>query len=471
MAARSFWYRLGAITCVAWIVRVFYVWNWRKDPVAVAVTGANDSAYYHHASRLLADGEGFLNPFFSASGIPYQSADHPPLYQLFLAGFAKLGLDSSTQQLLLTTTFIGTPTVWFTGLAGRSLLSPTTGLLAAALAAVAPNVFSWDGMLLSEPSAMLFVTITIWAAYRYWHTPTTRGAVGLGASAAAAAMCRAELVLLLVLLVLPLVVRHGLADWPARLRRLAAAGLAALVIIGPWVGYNLTRFEDPVYLSVGAEITMASATGDDTYYGPGTGYWSFFAACAIRDRIRDEHPPKFVVDRGELRAVTPTDLAERSACDNNPDYRELPVLDQSQEAPFFGEYVGDYVGEHLDRLPVVVIARVGRVFYLWNPSHVVRADWSLEGRERWVTHLGWWTFYPLAGLALIGSRHLRRAGVPLYPTAAVFVTVLAATVLAFGTPRYRASAETALCLLAAVGIVALRDRFRRPEEAPAPPVA
>jgi 4-amino-4-deoxy-L-arabinose transferase-like glycosyltransferase len=311
-------------------------------------------------------------------------------------------------------------------------------------------------MLLSESAALFAVTLTIWAGYRYWQAPSTRAGVALAAAAALAAMCRAELVLLGLFVVVPLLVRHGERGTRAIARRVGAGAVAAMVVIGPWVGYNLTRFEHPVYLSVGAEITLASATCEQTYYGEGTGYWSYFCARDVRDQIRREFPPRLeTIDGVE---------------------REVPQLDQSEEAPYFRTYATDYIRDHIGRFPVVVAARWGRVLYLWNPAHVVRADTFPEGRDPGIAQWGRWTFYPLALLAIGGAVTLRRRRVPVYPVAAVFLTVGAAVTLAFGTPRYRASAETALCLLAAVGITALAEtlaarRARTPDSPADAPVA
>ncbi len=459
VTARRFWYSLGAITAIGWLVRVAYIWHWRREPIAIAMTFPNDSSYYHFASKLLADGEGFLNPFFTAPGRPYQSADHPPVYQVFLACFSLVGLDSPNQQMLLTATFLGTPTVWVTGLAGRAIRGDRVGLIAAGLVTIAPNVFSWDGMLLSESAAILFVTCTIWAAYWYRGQPSRSRAAVLAGAAALAAMSRAELILLGLLIVLPLLIRTGERERRATIGRVGVGAAVASIIIGPWVLSNMVRFEDRVYLSVGAEITMASASGDDTYYGEGTGYWSVFAACDVRAAIRTEHPPEFIVEAGVLRPATREDRERSFACPS-ADRLEVPVLDQSEEAPYFRRAATTYIRYHLDRLPVVVAARWGRTLYLWNPDHVVRADWGLEGRSRGIAILGWWTFYPLALLALTGAVSLRRARIPVYPVAAVFLTVAAAVTLAFGTPRYRASAETALCVLAAVGVDAVFTRWR-----------
>lgn len=432
MSARRFWYSLGAISFVGFVVRVVYIWHWRRDITPAVVAGTNDAAWYHQASKLLADGRGFISPFFSAPGRAYQSADHPPVYQLFLAFFSKLGLDSSTQQLMLTATLIGTPTVWLSGLAGRAMHSERVGLIAAALVAISPNVFSWDGMLYSESAAIFAVTLTMWVAYRYWRSPSMRGAFFLGAAASLATMSRAELFLLLPVLAAPLVWRHGERGRKPVAQRIGVVALAAGIIIGPWVGYNLTRFEDPVYLSVGAEITMASATCDETYYGEFLGFWWQPCATAIRDDINRRFPPIEVVEGG----VT---------------YR-VPRLDQSEEAPFFRDAATDYVKDHLSRVPAVILARYGRVLYVFRPDKVVRDDAYFEGRDLGIARAGRWSFYVLAILGLIGAHAMRKARIPRYPLSAAFLAAIAAVTLAFGNPRYRAASETVLCLFAAMGI-------------------
>ena len=50
---------------------------------------------------------------------------------------------------------------------------------------------------------------------------------------------------------------------------------------------------------------------------------------------------------------------------------------------------------------------------------------------------------------------------PIYPLLAPMVVVLVAVVVTFATTRYRASAEPALCLLAAVGIETLVRGWQR----------
>ena len=48
------------------------------------------------------------------------------------------------------------------------------------------------------------------------------------------------------------------------------------MLIGPWVGYNLVRFKDPVFLSNGFGATLRFG-GDATpcAYGTDIGYWAY----------------------------------------------------------------------------------------------------------------------------------------------------------------------------------------------------
>src|SRR5206468_2348951 len=121
-------------------------------------------------------------------------------------------------------------------------------------------------------------------------------------------------------------------DVREKLKWLLVSGTATGVVLAPWVGYNLTRFEHPVFLSTGYEVTLLTASCDTTWYGQYTGYWSLF--CGVR---------------------TP-----RKA-------------DQSQKAIVYRRAAFDYIGDNKGRIPVVVAARWGRITGLFRPAGFVRA--------------------------------------------------------------------------------------------------
>ena len=166
-----------------------------------------------------------------------------------------------------------------------------------------------------------------------------------------------------------------------------------------------------MFLSTGYEVTLLTASCDTTWYGQYTGYWSLF--CGVR---------------------TP-----RKA-------------DQSQKAIIYRRAAFDYIGENKARIPVVVAARWGRITGLFRPAQQVRLDHDVEGRDTWVAWTSLLMFYPIAVLAIAGAVVLRRRRVPVFPLAALPAIVLISVTLTFATNRYRAIAEGALVVLAAVAI-------------------
>jgi 4-amino-4-deoxy-L-arabinose transferase-like glycosyltransferase len=402
-----FWRWLVAITIAGLAIRVAYVLLVRRD---VGIGG--DAIYYHFGANLLADGHGFIVPLEYARGLTLQAADHPPLYLLWLAAPSVVGLDSPVWHMLWSCV-LGTATIFVIGLAGREIAGRRVGLIAAALAAVYPNIWSHDGFLQSETMAIFAASLAILLAYRYWRRPSFGRIVALGTVCGAAALTRSELLLLLPFVVVPLLLFTKTIDLRKKLQWILVSGLATAVVLGPWVGYNLTRFKHPVFLSTGYEVTLLTASCDTTYYGSLTGYWS--QECGIRTPRRN---------------------------------------DQSQKALAYRRAALDYISDNKSRVPVVVLARWGRITGLFRPTQQVRLDNIVEGRERWVSWSSLGMFYAIAVLAIAGAVVLRRRRVPVFPLMALPAAALIAVTLTFATNRYRAIAESALVLLAAVAIEA-----------------
>src|SRR5439155_471031 len=96
----------------------------------------------------------------------------------------------------------------------------------------------------------------------------------------------------------------------------------------------------------------------------------------------------------------------------------------------------------------------------WDLLHnfqQVDLDHFPEGREYWIAWGGLVMFYAFALLSIVGVVVLRRRRIPVYPCVALFLMVFIVITIMFGQNRYRASAETALCLLAAVGVDAILE--------------
>lgn len=429
VTTRVFRRGLLAAALLGLAVRLAYILIARRD-----VLPGGDAFFYHFGARLLVDGHGFIEPSPFINGIVEQSASHPPLYLLYLAIPTSVGLDGPLTHMLWSS-LIGVGSVVLVGLTGREVAGPRAGLVAATLAAVYPNMWIFDGFLVSETMAIFTTILSVYLAYRFLRSPTFWRAAALGLSCGIAALARAELVLLLPLLVLPCVLFARGTDKTQKLKELVAAGVAATIAMGPWIGFNLVRFEKPVFLSTGLEPTMLGANCDATYYGNLTGY--FTPDCTVKAGREYK--------RGD---------------------------DQSERNEISRRIVLDYINDHKLRAPVVVLARWGRITGLYRPWNQVQLDRGIEGREGWAALASLFSFYAVAGLAVAGGVIVRRRRrVPVFPLVVPPVIVLFAVALSLGSNRYRASAEGALVVLAAVAIdrviQAVRDRRATAEIAPA----
>jgi hypothetical protein len=113
--------------------------------------------------------------------------------------------------------------------------------------------------------------------------------------------------------------------------------------------------------------------------------------------------------------------------------------------------------DHLGRWPLVVAARVARMWSVFRISETVGFDVG-EGRPRWASYLGVAGLYILAVLAVLGGVSARRSTITIWPLLVPIVVVTSVTLLIGGIPRYRTAAEPSLIVLAALGIGALLQR-------------
>ena len=303
-------------------------------------------------------------------------------------------------------------------------------MLAAGLAAIAPNLWVNDALVMSETLAALAVALAILFAYRFARDPTVANAALVGACIGLAMLVRVELGLLLPLMVLPMAwFAHRRRDGePGATRagfgvggvatRFLVVCLAALLLVSPWVVANLVRFDEPVFFSTNDGLTLCGANLHRTYYGQGTGLWALDCA--------NFHTPP-----GD-RSVVSNALRDRGF---------------------------EFMGDHLGRLPAVMGVRVARVWSLYAPGFMATYNLN-EGREEWVSWLGFVSFWLTVPFAVAGGVTLRRRRVPLTPLVAQFIVVTLTAALIYGLVRFRVPAEVALVVLAAVALDDLLDRRR-----------
>jgi 4-amino-4-deoxy-L-arabinose transferase-like glycosyltransferase len=413
---------LALIVLAGLVLRVWHVLA-NQD---VRVTG--DGSTYVVSAELLAHGHGFVSAGLfgmSRGQISIPAAEHPPAWTMVLAPVALLGA-KRILYFQLAAALIGTATVGVVGLTGRRIAGVRAGLIAAAIAALYPNLWMYERTVACETLGLLLTALIVFVAYGYWQRPRRSAVIALGLLVGALALTRPETVLLLPLLLAPLLLFTRTIDRATQLRWLAlGAAMTALTIV-PWATYNTARFHQPVILTTNLGPTLASSSCDATFYGKQTGLWSY--------RCLTEATGK---------AIAATHQGDTAEIDVELRHTAL-----------------DYMRHHLRRLPVVVLAREGRAWGLYQPYDQLLAD-SIGGAQRDVERIGLYAYWPLAVAAIAGAVVLRRRRVPLTPMLATVGTVVIAVSSTIGQTRYRALAEPVLVLLAAVALDALARRRPR----------
>jgi 4-amino-4-deoxy-L-arabinose transferase-like glycosyltransferase len=375
----------------------------------------NDSLYYSAQAHQLAHGIWFHEVFVDQPG-----AEHGPLTSTLMA-FVSWGRDPVNLQRLITVV-CGIATVVVIGFVGRRVGGDRVGLIAATLAAVYPNLWINDGLVMSESVSCLLISLTMLTLLRWTTAPTYRRAVVCGAMVGLGALARSEL-LFLAPLVGALMVAVGRRG-SRRFGRQAGVVLAmAAVVVAPWMIFNAARFDRSVVLTTNEGPLVLGANCQDSYYGDAIGGWSLFC----------------VLDAG---------IGENG---------EDPSVRSAEQTRWGLAYARD----HLTRLPVVVVARVARTLDLYDVNGLVHGDVG-EERERLATWAGVVSFWILAPIAAIGVFRLRRLHRAVLFAPIVLVAVV--TVVFYGGHRIRASAEPAIVVLAAGAISQWLRRLDRVPE-------
>ena len=435
-ALRSRWWRLVGLFLVgAFAVRVLYASRLGYH------TGGNDSYWYTEVAKLLVDGHGFVDPaVFHQEGRSVPTAAHPPGYAVALTVPALFG-KTSTGAFQVWAAIIGTGTVALVACAARRLAGDRAGLAAAAIGAVYPWFWLHDTTLMSENLAMFLAAALLVAAYRFWDRPTPWAAAAVGALIGVMALTRSEALLLIVLLALPLAGwqrAHGLRQ------RTVWYGVmvgALAITVAPWAGYNVARFDAPVYIAL-TDHALIQGNCPEVFDGPDIGTWT--VSCVVEMACPDE--PNFRRCLASLGTEPGPDLSE--------------TMDETRRVSL------RHVRNNLGRMPAVVLAREGRTWSLFAMPDQMARDGFLLQHSRATLRWSYAAYYGVAAAAVGGVVVLRRRGRPVFPLAALAATVTVTTAVAFGETRYRAIADVALVVAAAVAIDALARRHVTARDAP-----
>lgn len=420
MSRRWFWLLVLAAFVVGLGIRVAAALA-RPD-----LHAAGDPAEYWLISNYVAEGKGWIEPIlYKAYGVHVQTAKLPPLYTLLLSLCSLAGFKSFLAHRVWSGVLsaAGVPVA---AAMGREIAGRAVGVATAVGVALYPNLWMSSSIGMSETISPVLAMLVVWAAYRLWREPTLRRSVLLGGAIGLAALARDEMLVFAGLILAPAAfgARRGGRPWPVRLKLFGAGAVTAVLVIGPWVGYNLSRFPRPVFITDRLGLTLASANCPISWSGPYAGYWSQTCALQSVGNVTDE---------------------------------------TAQQAPAT-KYALTYIGDHLGSLPRVEAVRLGRTFDFSEVSNQMEMDIHVENRPALWVWVGLWSFYGLAILAPFGLIRLRRAGVITFPLWAVLADVVVVVLVTYGETRFRATLEPVLVLLAAVAICGILGRPVSPDE-------
>jgi 4-amino-4-deoxy-L-arabinose transferase-like glycosyltransferase len=426
LAPARFWGWLCGIVAGGLVIRVVYVMTVTRYDNRTLY----DSFWYGVTANGLKQGAFFRVPFGTSP-----TAAHPPLTSLVLGSVNfVIGLHAGSTIQRLVMAVVGAAVILFVGQLGRAVAGPWVGLTAAALAAVAPNFWIPSGIIMSEALAMLLMALILLAVIRMLRAPNLPNAALLGMACGAEALVRAELILFVPALLVPAVLTARLVTLRRRLVLLGASLLVVVLVLAPWVGRNLATFQDRTYLSTGNGLVLLGSNCPAVYSGAGLGLWSLQCADGVG-----------------------------------------ATGDESVQSAR-GTHLGiQYAEHHWTRLPVVVLARVGRLWDLYQPIQEARVE-SNEGRPFPASLAGLSVFYLLVPLGVAGVVVLRRRRIRqwfLLVPAGVLTLVSA---LAYGLIRFRDPFEVCLVVLCAPPLVLMaetigRRRKQRQQSHAEPPVA
>ena len=399
-------FRLGliGITFAAFVLRLIITLITRGFDPAVRTDG--DGFYYSFYANTLASGRWFVNPF---TGAP--TADHPPLTVLVLAPASWLFNSTFAQRVSMV--LVGTATVAIIGLIGRRVGGNRVGIVAALIALANPNLWINDSLTMSESLAALFVALLVWSGLALADEPNLRRSIVTGLTLGVSLLARSELGWFIPLMVRPSLLGARAISWPARARLVAVTLACAGLLLTPWIAWNATRFAKPVWLSNNAGGAISGANCDATYFGHHIGGWNLDCGTA----------------------------------------HDRPTSDGSENSSRGVSAGLSYVGHHLGRLPVVVLAREGRMFGFFQPQSEVDTNTS-EGRPRAASWAALIAFWLLLIPSAVGMRTIARQGQRgwIWPFVACFGCSVLTAATFYGIPRFRISLDVAMCLLAAVPI-------------------
>jgi 4-amino-4-deoxy-L-arabinose transferase-like glycosyltransferase len=387
-------------------------------------TLGGDEPEYHKEGRLAADEGKWL--WTETFGVEHESMQKAPAYPLWVGAWYSL-LGTDPDKVLIVQALLGFVPAGLTWLLGRRLFSPRVGVAAAFVVAIAPTAWQYDVRLYSEVLATpLFLVLLLVVLER---EPSRRRTIAVGVLLSASLYIRPSAVLVVAAIAAAWVLAAG---WRRGLLHTTAAVAIAALLVVPWTLRN--RSVDPDHL-------VPISIQDAALYGT-------FNEEAAND---DERPYAW-------RPVP-------------AQYRDLlsgPPLSDGEFRAELRERAFDYIENHPESIPKAFFWNgITRNWDLRRPKRAIDPG-AVDGRDRTIATLGYFSYWLILPLALAGLwlvRRRRTLVVPLLATALALSVVYTSD----GGTRYRAPLEPVLAILACSAAFAARDAMAARRAQPSPP--
>lgn len=412
---RRFELSLGVIALVAFAIPAYYTYSVR----AQQRFWGDPRFFYYWPATQVAQGRGFLDVLTVQFGQPVPSASHPPGFITLLAGFYEVGFQSP-QSMRYLLCIMSAATVVVIGVLVARLIGKRAGLIAAFIAAIYPNIWISSTLVMSETLFLFGTALGLLGIYAFHERPRWQSAAVASLGLTLAASSRPEVLVLFAIVIVPLIFsrRRALAI-AKRFRLLVLVAVIPLLVFAPWFVYNLNRFDHPVLVSTGFGQTMLTGACDSVFYGERIGYWS--VSCTANSRP--------------------------------PEVAEGDVPDQSVLDAYYRKRAVRYYSHHKSQVPLVVAARIGRMFGVYQPKQQNFADRYVDKRGSYdLVRASQASFWILGLLSIPGLILWRRRKIAIYPLVGIFAIAMVVEALTFGNTRYRVGVDLCAVLLAATAI-------------------
>ena len=364
------------------------------------------------------------HPWSNVFNFNLPTAQHGPLTSLVVAPFAWL-FPQATEGLRYVMCCVGGATVLMCGLVGRRLGGNRTGLAVALVAAVFPDFWIRDGLVVAEPLAILIVVTCVYLAFGWTTKIAWPSVIAYGVLIGLETLTRPEIVPVLVVIAVFSLRKNGLVR---ALGRVAVVLVVGTLIVAPWTAYNSSRFHNTVVVSNNLGSTLMGANCPASYYSNSLiGY----------------------------DALSCTQSAVTKA--------EMTTSDESVISSRLTSQAIAFALHHPARLAVVVVYRELWFLGLYRPGYVATLG-ALGGQPVWATWVQAVSMWICLPLALIGWWRLRKKIASNSILAMLAINSFVVAGIFVGHWRYRITLDVAVVLVLGLMIDYLRTTRKNEHE-------